>query len=349
MRSFLLTLLLALFACSTALASEQTPSQEDAPEQAAGPLAGTAWQLVKIMSMDDTTYEPRERPLYRLEFRKDGNVSILADCNRGMGSWSSPEEGRLEFGVIASTRALCLPASISEKYLAQFEWVRSYVMKDGHLFLATMADGAIIEFEPLDVPAVATVYGEKIRTDDAAEMQDLILTRLFDRYAAENGISVKEEEIDTWMASMDHALEAEGLTESHHLTPEEVEEYKKVQHDMGQSIIEHWKLNRALYKQYGARNGRKPAHLPLMIHSTRSISGITSRMIPSTPSWRRAARRPPASSKRRPGNNWVTRRPATAERPPVRTTLQRRVRAGFCHPSAKALVHILVLRLLISR
>jgi len=27
--------------------------------------------------------------------------------------------------------------------------VRSYVMKDHHLFLATMADGSIIEFEPL--------------------------------------------------------------------------------------------------------------------------------------------------------------------------------------------------------
>jgi hypothetical protein len=27
--------------------------------------------------------------------------------------------------------------------------VRSYVMKDGHLFLATMADGSIIEFEPV--------------------------------------------------------------------------------------------------------------------------------------------------------------------------------------------------------
>jgi len=26
-------------------------------------------------------------------------------------------------------------------------WVRSYVLEGGHLFLATMADGSIIEFE----------------------------------------------------------------------------------------------------------------------------------------------------------------------------------------------------------
>jgi hypothetical protein len=33
--------------------------------------------------------------------------------------------------------------------MAQFPWVRSYVTKDGGLFLATMADGSIIEFEPM--------------------------------------------------------------------------------------------------------------------------------------------------------------------------------------------------------
>ena len=44
---------------------------------------------------------------------------------------------------------MCPPPSISDRYLAQFEWVRSYVMHDGHLFLATQADGAIIEFEPV--------------------------------------------------------------------------------------------------------------------------------------------------------------------------------------------------------
>jgi hypothetical protein len=38
---------------------------------------------------------------------------------------------------------------LHDRYLAQFPWVRSYVMKDGRLFLATMADGSIVEFEPV--------------------------------------------------------------------------------------------------------------------------------------------------------------------------------------------------------
>jgi hypothetical protein len=47
--------------------------------------------------------------------------------------------------------AMCSPGSLADRYLAEFQWVRSYVMKDGHLFLATMADGSIIEFEPVDM------------------------------------------------------------------------------------------------------------------------------------------------------------------------------------------------------
>ena len=112
-------------------------------------LAGTAWQLVSIQSMDDSSDTPADRSLYTLEFGSDGNAAMRADCNRGMGSWSSESAGQVQFGPIGATRAMCPPESLSDKYLAQFEWVRSYVFNEGHLFLATMADGAIIEFEPV--------------------------------------------------------------------------------------------------------------------------------------------------------------------------------------------------------
>lgn len=111
-------------------------------------LAGTSWQLVKIMGMDDSVDAPDDRSLYTLSFDSEGGAAMQADCNRGKGSWMSESAGQLRFGPIAGTRALCPPESISEKYLSQFEWVRSYVLKNGHLFLATMADGSIIEFEP---------------------------------------------------------------------------------------------------------------------------------------------------------------------------------------------------------
>ena len=169
---------LALVVCSTV-----------AVQALANELSGTSWRLVKIMSMDDRVDLPDEASKYTLDFRADGSVAILADCNRGMGSWTLESASQLHFGPIASTRALCPPASLSETYLAQFEWVRSYVMRDGHLFLATMADGSIIEFEHAGTaPLAATVVSEEVRTADGAVMQDVVLTRLFDQYASENGI-----------------------------------------------------------------------------------------------------------------------------------------------------------------
>ena len=112
-------------------------------------LAGTPWRLVEIASMDDQVYAPDDRSLYTLEFDADGSMRVRADCNRGTGSWTSESASQLQFGEIAATQAACPADSLHDRYMAQFPWVRSYVMKDGHLFLATMADGSIIEFEPM--------------------------------------------------------------------------------------------------------------------------------------------------------------------------------------------------------
>lgn len=165
------TILLTVFSAFMASCSGESDRQEAAVEKAnpaAAPiverrdedeqvtmdssagLGGTAWQLVKISSMDDSTYEPDDGSRYTLNFGDDGAATMIIDCNRGTGSWASESDGQLQFGPIAATRAMCPPGSLHDRYLGQFEWVRSYVMKDGHLFLATMADGSIIEFEPMD-------------------------------------------------------------------------------------------------------------------------------------------------------------------------------------------------------
>ena len=124
-----------------------TPADEpDAAVPDSG-LGGTSWKLLKIMSMDDTTYTPDDPALYTLEFGRDGSMNLRADCNRGGGSWVSESAGHLQFVGIAATQAECAPDSIHVTYLRQFQWVRSYVIEGGHLFLATMADGSIIEFE----------------------------------------------------------------------------------------------------------------------------------------------------------------------------------------------------------
>jgi len=126
-------------------------------------------------------------------------------------------------------------------------------MENGHLYLATMADGSIIEFAPMELPLAATVLGEEVRTSDASEMQRTVLTRLFDRYAEERGIEVTDSEIDTYVENMRRGMRAEGLTAEDDLTPEEAAQAEQMRRDMGRSMIRQWKLNRALYQQYGGR------------------------------------------------------------------------------------------------
>ena len=138
-RGFLRVLIMTFcMACTT----------DEAPVEQSAELAGTSWKLVRIMSMDDSVHEPGDRAGYSLSFGVDGMVALLADCNRGRGRWSSESAGQLQFGPIVATRAECGPGSLSARYLAEFEWVRSYVLRNERLFLATMADGSIIEFEP---------------------------------------------------------------------------------------------------------------------------------------------------------------------------------------------------------
>ena len=136
-------------AAESATRSEQSTAEEAVVEEAPG-LGGTSWRLVRIMEMDDSTHVPNDPSSYTLSFSTDGTVNLQADCNRGSGSWTSESASQLGFGPIAATRAMCPPGSLHDMYLAQLGWVRSYVMRDGHLFLATMADGSIIEFEPME-------------------------------------------------------------------------------------------------------------------------------------------------------------------------------------------------------
>jgi len=243
-----------------AASTEAAPAPEAAQPKTAGPaaasvLAGTSWQLVKIMSMDDSVDEPEDGSPYRLEFKVDGSASIKADCNRGSGSWTSAQPGQLQFGPIAATMAMCPPGSLSEKYLAQFEWVRSYVLKDGRLFLATMADGSIIEFARMSraAPVAAIVLGEEIHAADAGELQDAVLRRLFDWYAVQKGITVADGEVDAFVTGMQRGMAAAGLAAEDDLTPEETAQVDAMRREMGRAIIRQWKINKALYEQYGGR------------------------------------------------------------------------------------------------
>jgi heat shock protein HslJ len=129
------------------------------PSSAAAPLpalAGSQWRLVQILSMDDAvgSAKPVDPSRYTLQLGVDGKASLRLDCNRGMASWSAqasaePTSGSFLFGPLATTRAYCPPPSLSQRLTDQIPYVRSYLIRNGRLHLALMADGGILEWEPL--------------------------------------------------------------------------------------------------------------------------------------------------------------------------------------------------------
>jgi para-nitrobenzyl esterase len=134
-----MTITLALAAC----ASPVTDSGS------AHPLADTRWQLVEIQSMDDTTLRPDEAGKYTLAFDGKGGVNLKVDCNRMGGSYTYAPPSGLVFGPLRSTRAVCPPGSLYDRINNDLPYVRSFILKQGHLYLSLMADGGIYHFSPL--------------------------------------------------------------------------------------------------------------------------------------------------------------------------------------------------------
>lgn len=118
------------------------------PPPGPAPLRGTNWQLVRFQGGDDRVLTPDDPAKYTIEFAADGRLSARIDCNRGAGSWKATESNELELGPLALTRAMCPPGSLHDHIVKQWSYVRSFLIKDGHLFLVLMADGGTFEFEP---------------------------------------------------------------------------------------------------------------------------------------------------------------------------------------------------------
>jgi para-nitrobenzyl esterase len=133
-----------LVLCAVSVAFGQTP-----PSGMGAALGGTSWQLVKFQGGDGKTLTPDDKTKYTIAFNKDGSLAARIDCNRGRGTWKSSGPNQLKFGPLALTRAMCPPGSLHDRIVKDWDLVRSYVIKDGHLFLSLMADAGIYELEPL--------------------------------------------------------------------------------------------------------------------------------------------------------------------------------------------------------
>ncbi len=148
-----LPLALLLAACAGPSAR---PSALPPPPLPSGGLEGTGWQLLAFQSMDDAKGTTRSQDPARttVSFGSDGRASFQLDCNRGSGTFTDEpsadgRSGQLRFGPVATTRMACAEQGLGDQLGRHLDYVRSYVLKDGRLFMALMADGGIYEWEPI--------------------------------------------------------------------------------------------------------------------------------------------------------------------------------------------------------
>ena len=128
-------------------------------------LKGTEWQLIEFESMDDTVgiKRPQDPLLYTMSLNSDGSVVMHLNCNIAKGNWSAKPSsdgisGNFEFGPLISTRAFCPPPSMDQEIIAQAQYIRGYIIKDGRLYLSLMADGGIYAWERLNDHMAKNIY-----------------------------------------------------------------------------------------------------------------------------------------------------------------------------------------------
>ena len=123
-------------------------------------LGGTSWQLIRFVDSEHQALRPDQRVRYTIAFESDGGVTVRSGCSRGGGSWKSSGSNLVEFGPLRFARAKCRLTAMDDRLPSDLQYVRSYFLRDGHLFLSLLAEQGCYEFEPA-VPYGGGEAGDK--------------------------------------------------------------------------------------------------------------------------------------------------------------------------------------------
>jgi heat shock protein HslJ len=108
-------------------------------------LTGVVWEWQGFQGGDDSEVVPDDPANYTIQFMEDGSVAVLADCNRGRGSYTV-DGALIDISPIALTRMACPPGSLGVEFAIDLEEVNTFVFRDGNLYLALPVDSGIHEF-----------------------------------------------------------------------------------------------------------------------------------------------------------------------------------------------------------
>jgi len=132
---------LALAGCSS------SPQPKVAASTAAmqATLTGNPWHWVATLTPVEVI-APADPSRYTLQFGDDGSASLLADCNRGRGTYTAGADRSLTLGPAATTRMMCPPGSLDTRYLQQLGNTAGYFFRGDTLYIDLKMDGGTMRF-----------------------------------------------------------------------------------------------------------------------------------------------------------------------------------------------------------
>ena len=123
--------------------SSETAGSGFAGEQS---LVGPVWHWLQFVDPLSKTMvdDPSQ---YTVEFKPDGEVQVKADCNSGNGTYTT-EGSSISIEVLAMTRAMCPPESLSDQFVQYLNEAAIYFFEGEELFLDLPADSGTMRFAP---------------------------------------------------------------------------------------------------------------------------------------------------------------------------------------------------------
>jgi heat shock protein HslJ len=121
--------LLSLFLVATPVAPATPPST------GFDVIPPVLWELVELTDEDGKSTEVAEPARYMVQFRPEGELAVVADCNQVAGTYEAAN-GDLEIMLGVSTLVLCPPDSQAEPFQTLLEEASEFAFdRDGFLIL----------------------------------------------------------------------------------------------------------------------------------------------------------------------------------------------------------------------
>jgi heat shock protein HslJ len=111
------------------------------------------WEWEGSAYSNDTESVPDDPSKYTADFVDDGTLSIVADCNRSSGTWTSEPSpdgtsGSLTIELGPTTLVACEPGSLSDVFLRDLGAAGAYLLGGGKLRIDIRADVGTMTFAP---------------------------------------------------------------------------------------------------------------------------------------------------------------------------------------------------------